>query len=1013
MPYTEKGAVEDFIIQELQKLGWRYIPAREMNALREGELDQPLLTKFLKDAICKINRNFSITDSDLDSIICTLNNIPPNLEGIRKLLDILKQGLLVYLEGERKERVIRLVDYDELSRNDFIVTNQFDLEGLRASIRADIVLFVNGIPLVLIECKSPTREEISWLDAYRQIKRYEKETPDLFKYVQFSIATDGITTRYFPNFFGEEGEERNLLSEWKDPYPFPAEDFKDDILKTTIYGMLYPPNLLDLVENFIFIRRREDRMDKVMARYQQFRASNKIYKRVIDTLQGRDNKKFGLIWHWQGSGKTYTMAFSAWKLFHSPQAERPTIIVMVDRKDLEEQIERDFAFIGVNIERIPSIRKLIETLRWGKEGKRGIFLVTVEKFRQKEFDELEKAGEGIEIRRENVVILADEVHRTQYGKFRTLWSSILPNAFVFGFTGTPLSKPERNTFQKFCPPSELYLDRYSMADSLQDGFTVHLSYQARLPEYHLNLEQLEDFAKFEEGEIKGLSPEELKALRRRVRVIKSIAKKPERVERIARDIVEFFKEMVEPTGLKAMLVAIDREACVLYKNALDKLLSPEESEIVMTFSPNEREPMASYLLKLEKEYSTNDMKLIHERIRYNFKMRENPKILIVTDMLITGFDAPNLWTMFLDKPLREHRLLQAIARTNRPYSTKMFGLIIDYIGVLEELQKALAQFEASDVQSVVIRDLGREKEEFERLLKELSELFEGVRREDTRESMEEALNLLVNPDVAKSFEEKVRMLMKYYEMLGGEAFLKPYLREYDWLVRIFVAYNKKFKRAGIDELKIEELSKKTIRRIQETIDVKKIEDEYPLIEIDERFIRSLKGAFTNIGTAIDVIANLRRGIENLLNLHPSSQILLNLRQEIEATYEALRYRRIKVEEAYERVKQVSERIMERGKEEEEIGRDKYPIYEVVKSILPNMSKEKILELVESLKTILSEKKLLFKGWHLQKGVKQEVRKEMRFILLKWLRDSEYGSIKSKIADSLEEPILEALKEVVG
>jgi type I restriction enzyme R subunit len=548
MLYTEKGTVENFIIQELQKLGWKYVSPEEIKLIRKENYEEPLILENLKNALKNINQDVEFTDADLDFIIISLRTIPSNIEGIRTFLDRFRNGLVVPIQKEGKERVIKLVDLEKIENNEFIVTNQFKLEGSKGSIRADIVLLVNGIPLVLIECKNPTREEVDWTDAYRQIKRYEEQTPELFKYVQFSIATDGIKTYYFPNAFNEENKD--FLSIWKDPYPFKKEEFKNDILKITIYGLLSKSNLLDIIENFTFIRKEKDKTTKIMARYMQYRASNKIFQRVINTLKRRENKKFGLIWHWQGSGKTYTMAFSAWKLFHCPEAQRPSIFVMVDRRDLEEQIEKDFSFIEVPIEKVHSIKELIEILKWGKEGKRGIFLVTIEKFSPKEFLQLEKQGDKIEIKRENVIVLADEVHRTHYGKFETMMRSIFKEAFIFGFTGTPLSKIERNTFQKFCPEGELYLDRYSMLDALKDGFTIPLSYQAKLPQYHLNKKQLEEFIEFEEKEIKTLSKEEQKEIRKKIKVIKAFVKKPERIKAIVEDLVNHFKEVVEPTELK-------------------------------------------------------------------------------------------------------------------------------------------------------------------------------------------------------------------------------------------------------------------------------------------------------------------------------------------------------------------------------------------------------------------------------------------------------------------------------
>src|SRR5207253_220757 len=249
------------------------------------------------------------------------------------------------------------------------------------------------------------------------------------------------------------------------------------------------------------------------------------------------------------------------------------------RTDLEGQIEDDFAFLEIPIERVGSIKDLIENLKWGREGKRGIFLVTIEKFSPKDFMALD---EKIQIGRENVVVLADEVHRTHYGDFATLMRSVFKNAFIFGFTGTPLTKVERNTFGHFSPLGEVYLDRYSMIDALDDGFTVPLSYNARLPQYHLKKDELERLEGFEEGEIRRLSPAEQRELKKRVRVIKAFVKKPARIDEVAQDIHTHFTEVVDPTEMKAMIVTIDREACVQYKNALDKLLPESFSEIVMT-----------------------------------------------------------------------------------------------------------------------------------------------------------------------------------------------------------------------------------------------------------------------------------------------------------------------------------------------------------------------------------------------------------------------------------------------
>ena len=998
MVYTERGTIENFVIQELQKLGWKYVDPKEMGKRRGEAFEDALIIEDVKAAAKRLNE-VELTEADLNFIITTLRTLPQNIDGIDKFLDIIRNGLVVPIQKENKARVIKLIDFKNVENNEFILTNQFKLEGLKGD-RIDILLFINGIPIILIEAKNPTIEKADWLEAYKQIKRYEVEVPELFKYVQFSIATDGIKTRYFPNAYLEEGFD--LISEWKDPYPYKKADFKGNILKITLYGLLSKENLLKLLENYIFVKRDPKKSSKVMARYMQFRASDKICERVIKGLQNKRKEKFGLIWHWQGSGKTYTMAFSAWRLLYTPEAKKPSMFVMVDRKDLEDQIKKDFAFLQIPIERVNSIRALINILKWGKEGKRDIFLVTIEKFRPKEFLMLEKQGERIEIERENVIVLADEVHRTQYGKFAIMMRSIFKNAFIFGFTGTPLSKIERNTFQKFCPEGEFYLDRYSMLEAQEDGFTVPISYTPRLPEYHLNEEQLKAISEFEEKEIKTLTGQEKREFNKKVKpIIKSVLRDREKIRKIAEDMAEHFKDVVEPTGLKAMIVTIDREACVLFKGAMDELLPPDYTEVVMTPDPN-RKIIREYFQKLYERFQIKDDKAILEKIKERFLHEDFPKVLIVTDMLITGFDAPNLWTMYLHKPLKEHRLLQAIARTNRRFSNKKFGQIVDYIGILEELERSYYKFEAEDAKDlkIVIRNLQTEKEFFKERLKETLNIFKDIERKDTYESLEAAMERLIDPDVATKFEQLIKELMHSYEMLSGEPFLREYLEDYTWLMKIYVAYNKKFKKADVDELKIEALSRKTRLLIQQTINMKSIERSYPTLEINENYIKMIKDkGIKSTGAAIDIISN----ILNFTRANARSEFMINIKKEIEEVYEKLREKKQVTEKEIEKITELNKKIWEWIKEREEIGKERYPVYEALRLTIPDLDKNRAIRLTNEILNHLESKKLLFHGWSLQRDVRREVKKELRIKLIAGLRN-----YKNKI-DDLVDKIFYALE----
>jgi type I restriction enzyme R subunit len=1028
---SERNLVVEPIIEWLKELGWRHVKAKDLARGNEEdkEEEEVLLIDEVKDAIKRINKDIEFDDEDLDYAIRKLRGIPSTLEGIKQFLYYFRHGISMPIKKERKERVVRIVDNDNIDNNSFIVVDEFSISTQKGKIRLDIVLFVNGIPLVLIEAKrievsSTNTITKSYYDAYKDIKYYESICKELFKYVQISIACDNENIYYFPNYYAEEHEQ---LLEWKDPYPYDKSMFNDDRLKILIYGMLKRENLIDIITNFTFVTAKGK---KVTCRYMQFRAVNKIYKRVIDRLTGKDDKRYGLIWHWQGSGKTYTMAFASLKLLNSKYTNDPSIFIIVDRISLEDQLEEEFKSLNIIIRKVNSIRELKEIVTQGREGERGVFLSTIEKFRPKEFKELEQelkeeitnndytnttnADKRIEIKRKNVIVFADEAHRSHYGIFSTMLRSIFSNAFFFGFTGTPLSKSERNTFQKFSEEGELYLDRYSMLDSLNDNVTIPISYQARLPNYHLNQDELDILARYEEEIEEELSEQEKKQLKSKVRVLRTIILRDERVRRIAEDIREHFTEVVEPTGLKAMVVAYDRLGCVKYKRCLDELLGEDYSMVVMSYTSKKKEKEIRKFVEEMSEkykaiYGTTDPKVVNDKIKDDFKYKDKPKILIVTDMLITGFDAPNLWAMYIDKPLREHKLLQTIARTNRPYSSKHYGLIVDYIGILDDLEKSLKVYEADDLNMLrsVVRKLDEYAEQFKEKLYNVLELFNDVKRDynssdSSRSSINKALDILMDPDKASKFEEEVKRLMRYYEMLKGEALVRDYLQDYKWIISVYTNYIARYKRGeGIDYAKIEEISKKTRKLIEESIEegVNGIQ-EYPTIQIDENFLNELKAKNKDdIGTAVDIYADIIREIKRNNN-NNSIPFFLKLREEVENAYEELRRRRENIPHYIERARDYCNRIIEWKKEEEKLGSRVHRIYEYISNNVMPIDKDIIVKFANDLiKKLEEEEGLLFKGWNEKDTTRRKVRREIRLLLLERFKDTD--KIKDKIDDMLD------------
>ncbi|MHA1410944.1 MAG: type I restriction endonuclease subunit R, partial [Candidatus Odinarchaeia archaeon] len=672
---------------------------KDIDLDRESK-EEPLLVSVLAESIRKINSKLNLTPNDVKLVINKLRSKTTGAEGIRGVLRFMKNGVPIKLEKTKELRYIDLFDYKNVENNWFIVSNQVIFRN-KETIIPDIVLFVNGIPLVLVECKDPTNPSVSWEDGFNQIKSYEQLMPELFKYVQFSVAAEE-NVRYFANIPWEYYPKTHT---WREE----GLDERDSIIE-----MLSPHKLLDIIRNYVFIREKRGRVIKVITRYMQYRAANKIYSRVIDTLNGKDDKKSGLIWHWQGTGKTLTMIFAAHKLYREKILEKPTILFILDRIELKDQIydELNFLDLGFKPEEIESIEQLKRFLKHDEgKGKRGIFVILIYKFRKEELDELQKylhdktkSGEITVLNRENIIGFIDEGHRTQYGVLAAQMRRIFKNAFFFAFTGTPIAKKSKDTYLLFSYPEkgEEYLDKYFIEDSIRDGFTIPIACMSRLDDQHLKKADLEAFLAQELEEIPEEFREDVKEkVKKKLRGVRVLMSNPKRIEKIAKDIANHFKENVDGR-FKAMVVAVSRSACVKYKKALDKYLPEEYTDVIMTYNRSDPPPITKYFSELKNKYNKIDEDEIREEIIDKFKKEgEYPKILIVTDMLLTGFDAPILQTMYLDKPLKEHRLLQAIARTNRPYPEKEAGLIVDYVGIMKKLSQALKIYSTKDIGHVV------------------------------------------------------------------------------------------------------------------------------------------------------------------------------------------------------------------------------------------------------------------------------------------------------------------------
>jgi type I restriction enzyme R subunit len=607
-------------------------------------------------------------------------------------------------------------------------------------------------------------------------------------------------------------------------------------MKCTIYGLFDRNNLLDLIRNFIVFETEHGRLVKKIARYQQFRAANKIVGRALEITKPSGERR-GIVWHTQGSGKSLTMLFAARKLWNDPTLEQPTIIIVVDREQLQDQMVGElFKTNSENVAVAMSIRDLRRLIGEG-DGYRGIIVTIVNKFDGMQ-EELSK--------RPNIIMLVDEAHRTQYGDLGIFMRSAMPNASLFGLTGTPLELDDRNTPRAFgkqldADRYERYMDRYSIEDSLKDGATKPIHYEVRVTDWTVAYADLD--RKFE-ALFADRSPEERKALMGEAK-LDAILKHPKRIAQIAEDISQHFVEHIRPNGFKAMVVCRDKEMCALYKAALDQLLAPEVSLIIISEDPTHDVDSVKpyYLGDAQRRKAIEDFKKPAPKTQ---EERDNPdnrfkrvEILIVCDMLLTGFDAPILQAMYLDKGMRDHTLLQAIARVNRPYDDlKEHGLILDYFGIFENLNDAL-NYDKSELGEVAF-PFQKFREMFKDYMEQIINLFTGIPRDGSHQSAMQALIRLNDDDEKREeFERLFRNVRILYETLQPDEFLRPYIRDYTWLCKFYMLYRKKFYPKEHFEITDED-GAKTRQLIREHVDVKEIEDEFPTYKLDENYLTKIK-----------------------------------------------------------------------------------------------------------------------------------------------------------------------------
>jgi len=859
----EKKLVEDYVLESLTKKGWVYKKPEELS---RDSLDEPLLISNLKQKINEINKDVELTEDDFKKVLSELQTAFSDQNGHKKILSFYKYGVPIKTEKERVVKYIQLFDYKNFTSNEFIVSNQFSFYG-KEKIRLDIILFINGIPLVNIECKNPYSEKTTYFDAYKQIKRYEKTVQELYKYIQIGVGY-AEKVRYFPIVPWLDDVKQEL---WR------WEELKEE---DAIFEMLSPFTLIDIVKNFIFMREFRGEITKVITRYMQYRAANKIYHRAVDYINGKTNKNKGLIWHWQGSGKTLTMIFAAHKLYFD--LGKPTIMFIVDRRDLERQFSDELSSLDLNFsfEKIESVDNLKEVLTFDNfKGKRGVFLTLIHKFNLEDEFIINKLKDYAEVvKRKDIICFLDEVHRSQYGLLALKMGNVLSKACFFGFTGTPISKKERNTYEKFGyinpKDKEFYLDRYFIDEAEKDGFVVPIVYELRKEEIRLkkgvSKKDLEWF--FEKVSIDDISDEyELKEIKgkvaKRINDITAILENEKNIDVICEDIAKHYTKNFDGK-FKGLIVTGSRRATVRFKKYLDKYLDERYSEVVITFGGEDKE-IEEYKNKLIEKYQIAETEEIIKNVIEKFKKEEYPKILIVTDMLITGFDEPKLAVMYLYKILKDHRLLQTIARVNRPYYEKPAGLVVDYVGIFKYIVKSLKSYSAVDSKGIIskIRPIDELLDRFVEILMLLKNSFGKLVGNFDRDSFDKAIELLKMPNVAESFVSLYFELRKLFEFLvAKDKRVLKYVSEYKWYSCLYEHY-KKLMKLEIDEEKVEKFFNETIKIVHQVIEPTGLESLKPKV-VDLNYIKKIKDSNLSERQKIVGILNALRYICTLKQKNP-------------------------------------------------------------------------------------------------------------------------------------------------
>lgn len=827
----EAEKVEIPAIEQLAKLGWAFVPGAELapgqSADARSSYRDVVLAKRLEDALRRLNP--WISDENLRKVLREFTH--PNFAGLIEYNQALWEMLCCTgdsaisveqdLGSGRKGQTVTVVDFDNPANNDFLCTSQFKVEGPTQNIIPDIVCFVNGLPLAVIECKSPyvadaIGEGINQLRRYANLRRPEDDegAQKLFWYNQLMVSSCRDQARV-----GTISSMAQHYGDWKDAYPYTDGDirgllaqsvvgsgvagassgYKIEDVPSTAYleqakakvmaaangageagksditaqqrllmGMFSRDNFLDLIRNFILFEPVEGRLIKKVARYQQYRAVNKVIERLKHGTTRKE--KSGVVWHTQGSGKSLTMVMLAVKMRRDPALQKYKLVFVTDRTQLDSQLSATFRDAqNETIYNANSVAKLKELLT---KDASDIVTAMVQKFQDAEAE-----GDFTDLNpSDRIIVLADEAHRTQFGGLAATINAALPNAPKIGFTGTPLLKN-----QKMDQAFGGYIDQYRINEAVEDGATVRIIYQGRQVQTEVVGESLDKL--FDEY-FKDYSDAEQREIKKKYGVERAVREAPARIRWVCIDLLKHYREHIQPNGFKAMIVVGSRHAATVYKKTLDELGAPP-SEVIISGSHNDPAYIAKYTDKPQHKQAIDAFKK---------PLNENPlAFLIVKDMLLTGFDAPIAQVMYIDRSLKDHTLMQAIARVNRTYKGKQAGFVVDYYGLSDYLTEALDQFSSEDVEGTYVT-LKDEIPKLKAAHTRVAQVFSGLKGDD----IDDYVLFLKNEDIRQQFELAYRRFAKQMDVVLPDPAAKPFIADLKLWGKVQNAARNRYRDPGLN-----------------------------------------------------------------------------------------------------------------------------------------------------------------------------------------------------------------------